>query len=58
MIFTLLDQLRAETIELIGQPLGRDAFAYGDAHGCMRTVEAMRERLNALVEESSRGESE
>lgn len=56
VIFRLLGELRAENIDIIGTPQNRDAFAFGDIHGAIRTIKEIEDRLSKLVEESNRGE--
>lgn len=58
VVLLLLDGLRARAIAMLETPIGRDAFAYGDACGFMRAVETMREELNGVVEQSNRSERE
>ena len=53
-VFALLDRLRAEAIEMLEKPRGRDAFAFGEAHGTISTVAEMRDRLNDLVENNNK----
>lgn len=55
IVFQLLDQLRADTLELVENPDGRDAFAFGELTGRLRSVAEMRERLNSFVEQNQRG---
>lgn len=54
VIFALLDELRADTIELAENPDGRDAFAYGELAGRFRSIAQMRARIERLVEEANR----
>lgn len=56
VVLTLLDRLRAQGIALLETPVGRDAFAYGDACGWMRAVETMRIDLTNTVETANRSE--
>ena len=53
-VLALLDELRAEAIGLIETPRARDAFEFGSTHGMISAVAEMRERLQALVENSNR----
>lgn len=52
VVFALLDELRAETIQLAENPDGRDAFAYGETVGRFRSLAEIRARLDALVEQA------
>lgn len=58
VVLLLLDGLRARAIAMLETPIGRDAFAYGDACGFMRAVETMRQELSDAVETSNRSERE
>jgi hypothetical protein len=55
-VLLLLDQLRAEHIEMLENPKGRDAFAFGEASGGIRAVAEMRNRLESLVSDANKGD--
>ena len=54
VVFRLLGELRAAYIETMDAPSGRDAFAFGEFVGSLRTIKEIETRLNNLVEESNR----
>jgi hypothetical protein len=51
LLLLLLDQLKGEAFEMVTNPGARDAFAFGEAHGAIKTVERMREKINDLIED-------
>lgn len=48
-LLALLDQQRADTIALVEQPDGRDAFAFGEVVGRLRAIARIREGLDDLI---------
>lgn len=57
-LFAILDELRAEGIEMIVNPKERDAFAAGEASGTIRTVDQVRARINQLAEQQAAEEDD
>jgi hypothetical protein len=55
-VLLLLDQLRAEHIEMLENPKGRDAFAFGEASGGIRAVAELKNRIEALVSAANQGD--
>lgn len=51
IVLLIINGVRNDAIEMIANPVGRDGFAYGQAHGWMQAANAFQERLNAAVEE-------
>lgn len=39
---------------MVSNPVGRDAFAYGQAHGWMQAADALLQRINQAVETTNR----
>lgn len=58
LILLLLNELRAEALESVVTPTGRDAFAFGAVHGQLRVIEEFRARLEAKIEEIHQGNHE
>ncbi len=54
----LLDEERAEIIEMAENPSGRDAFSFGVQSGMFQAVGRLREKINKLVEDYNNQESE
>lgn len=51
IILGLLDAMRAEVIDGLATPKGRDAFAFGEVSGQMALIEDFRRRLEEKINE-------
>jgi hypothetical protein len=51
ILLTLLDAMRAEVIDGLATPSGRDAFAFGEVSGQMRLLADFRGRLEEKINE-------
>jgi hypothetical protein len=58
IVLKLIDELRAEAIVRAENPLNRDAVELGVVSGMLQALSGMRERLDALVEQSNQRDEE
>lgn len=49
-ILQLLRELKEEALDSVRSPTGRDAFAFGAAHGQIRAMDEFQARFEALIQ--------